>query len=155
LRVGDAWRYLAVVMDKCSRRIVGASSGPHKDARLTLRALNRALHNRRPPAGLVFHSDRGIEYAANAFRARLTSLGIVQSMNRPHKMNDNAHMESFFHTMKADVIHGVALASDRMADAVVRRYLPYYNGVRLHSSLGYVPPEVYEQRFANRRVSTK
>jgi putative transposase len=155
LRVGGAWRYLAVVMDKCSRRIVGASSGPNKDARLTLRALNCALRRRRPPAGLVFHSDRGIEYAANAFRARLASLGIVQSMNRPNEMNDNAHMESFFHSMKSDVIHGVPLTSRRMADGVIRGYLPFYNGVRLHSSLDYVPPDVYEQRFANSRVSTK
>jgi len=155
LRVGDAWRYVAVVMDKSSRRVLGTSSGPQKDVRLTLRALNRAVRARRPAPGLVFHTDRGIEYAANAFRARLARFGVIQSMNRPGEMNDNAHMESFFHSMKSDIIHGRSLDSDRIADRVVYKYVPFYNHVRLHSSLDYVPPAEYETRFNNNRVSTK
>jgi transposase InsO family protein len=155
LRIGDRWRYLAVVMDKYSRRVLGNSSGPHKDVRLTLTALNRAVRARRPPPGLVFHSDRGIEYAANAFRTQLAKLGVVQSMNRPGEMNDNAHMESFFHSMKSDVIHGRQFASARCVDAVVRDYLPFYNGVRLHSSLDYQPPSKYEAAFFQPEVSTK
>ena len=75
LKVGALWRYLAVVMDKCSRRIVGWSFGRNKDVQLTLRALNRAVYNRRPRAGLIFHTDRGIEYAAGAFTQRLAQLG--------------------------------------------------------------------------------
>lgn len=155
LRVGDAWRYVAVVMDKCSRRVLGASSSPQKDARLTLRALNRAVRARRPAPGLVFHTDRGIEYAAHAFRARLARFGVIQSMNRPGEMNDNAHMESFFHSMKSDVIHGRSLDSPRAADRVLHEYLPFYNRVRLHSSLDYTSPAEYEARFNNDRVSTK
>ena len=78
-----------------------------KDARVTLAALDRAVYNRRPRSGVIFHTDRSIEYAAYAFRRRLRALGFVQSMNRPGTTADNAHMESFVHSMKADVVHGV------------------------------------------------
>jgi putative transposase len=148
LKVGGTWRYLAVVMDRYSRRIVGWSVGRHKDARLTLAALNHAVVNRRPPPGIIFHTDRGIEYAAYAFRARLAALGFVQSMNRPREVTDNAHMESFFHSMKTDVIHGVSLASPKAVGRLMRSYLPYYNRVRLHSGLGYCSPVDYESRRA-------
>jgi putative transposase len=145
LQIGQRWRYLAVVMDKSSRRIVGWSMGKNKDVRLTLRALDHAALNRRPPPGLIFHSDRGIEYAAHAFRDRLSQLGLRQSMNRPGKMNDNAHMESFFHSMKADVIHGCIFNDDRELTTVVKSYMPFYNGTRMHSSLGYQTPVTYER----------
>lgn len=144
LKVPGGWRYLAVVMDRYSRRVVGWSLGRFKDARLTLAALNRAVFHRRPGPGLIFHTDRGIEYAAYAFRRRLAQLGFVQSMNRPGEVADNAHMESFFHSMKADVVHGVSFASHEALDRRVRSYIPYYNGVRLHSGLGYRSPIDYE-----------
>jgi putative transposase len=148
LKVGSAWRYLAVVMDKCSRRIVGWSLGRNRYANLTLLALSRAVANRRPGPGLIFHTDRGIEYAARAFRNRLAELGFVQSMNRPQRMNDNAHMESFFHSFKSETIHGRTFADDRQVLAALRSYLPFYNHNRLHSSLAYVSPATYEQRLA-------
>ncbi len=103
LKAGGQWRYLAVVMDKYSRRILSWSLSARKDARLTLRALDRAVARRQPARGLIFHSDRGIEYGAFVMQRRLAQLGIVQSMNRPEaKMTDNALMESFFHSMKAE-----------------------------------------------------
>ena len=148
LKVGHTWRYLAVVMDRYSRRIVGWSMSSHKDAGLTLAALNHAVFNRRPQPGLLFHSDRGIEYAADAFRARLGALGFVQSMNRPREVTDNAHMESFFHSMKTDVVHGVSLASQDAVARLLRSYIPYYNRVRLHSGLGYRSPVDYEAQHA-------
>jgi transposase InsO family protein len=148
LKVGAAWRYLAVVMDRYSRRIVGWSMGRHRDARLTLAALNHAVYHRRPRPGLIFHTDRGIEYAAYAFRGRLAALGFVQSMNRPREVTDNAHMESFFHSMKTDVVHGVSLASQDEVGRLLRSYIPYYNHVRLHSGLGYRSPVDYEARHA-------
>lgn len=148
LKVGAVYRYLAVVMDKCSRRIVGWAFGRQKNVALTLRALNHAVSRRRPPAGLIFHTDRGIEYAANAFRERLAELGIVQSMNRPGQVTDNAHMESFFHSMKADLIHGHAFSHDRQMLAALRSYLPFYNRRRIHSSLNYVSPATYEKLLA-------
>ena len=144
LQVAGAWRYLAVVMDRYSRRIVGWSLGPHKDARLTLAALNRAVYNRRPRPGVVFHTDRGIEYAAYAFRRRLAALGFVQSMNRPGTIADNAHMESFFHSMKTDVVHGVRVGREQELVRLLRSYIPYYNGVRLHSGSDYHAPMDYE-----------
>lgn len=144
VKIAGIWRSLAVVMDRYSRRVIGWSLGATRDARLTLAALNRAVRNRRPRPGLIFHSDRGIEYAAYAFRARLAALGFVQSMNRPREMTDNAHMESFFHSMKSDTIEGFTFTSAEELSQLLRSYIPYYNGVRLHSGIGYRSPIDYE-----------
>jgi transposase InsO family protein len=148
LKVGSVYRYLAVVMDKCSRRVVGWSFGQRKDVKLTLAALNHAVHNRRPGPGLIFHTDRGIEYAAGAFKQRAAELGITQSMNRPGKVTDNAFIESFFHSMKSEVFHGYTFTEDREVRQTLRRYLPFYNRDRLHSSLNYVSPATYEKQQA-------
>ena len=148
LKVGSVYRYLAVVMDKYSRRILGSAFGRERVAKLTLRALNRALRNRRPPPGLIFHSDRAIEYTCWNYRERLAVLGIVQSVNRPGKMNDNVRIESFFHSMKSDIVHGRRFHEDREIVAALRNYMPFYNNTRLHSSLGYVSPATYEQQLA-------
>jgi len=148
LKVGSIYRYLAVVMDRCSRRIVGWAFGRQKNVTLTLRALNHAVAKRRPEPGLIFHTDRGIEYYANAFRERLKQLRITQSMNRPGKVTDNAFMESFFHSMKADVIHGNTFSEDSQLLSVLRSYIPFYNHSRMHSSLNFVAPAKYEIQFA-------
>ena len=142
LKVGSVYRYLAVVMDKYSRRIVGSAFGAERVAKLTLRALDRAVCNRRPPLGLIFHSDRAMEYTCWAYRERLAELGMVQSVNRPGKMNDNVHIESFFHSMKSDIVHGNRFDEDRAITAALRVYMPFYNNTRLHSSLGYVAGDV-------------
>jgi transposase InsO family protein len=125
--------------------VLGWAYGKKKDVALTLRALNRAVHQRRPARGLIFHTDRGIEYAAGAFKERLAELGIVQSMNRPGKVTDNAYIESFFHSMKTDIVHGLTFTEDRQIEQAVRGYVPFYNGTRLHSSLNYVPPATFER----------
>jgi len=148
LKVGSIYRYLAVVMDRCSRRIVGWAFGRQKNVVLTLRALNHAVAKRRPSPGLIFHTDRGIEYYANAFRARLAQLRITQSMNRPGKVTDNAFMESFFHSMKSEVIHGRVFDEDSQILSVLRSYIPFYNRSRMHSSLNYVSPATYENQLA-------
>jgi putative transposase len=148
LKVGAIYRYLAVVMERCSRRVVGWAFGQQKNVKFTLRALNNAVAKRHPPAGLIFHTDRGIEYYANAFRARLAQLHITQSMNRPDKVTDNAFMESFFHSMKADVIHGRSFTEDSQMLTVLRSYIPFYNHSRMHSSLNYVSPATYENQLA-------
>ena len=148
LKVGAIYRYLAVVMDRCSRRIVGWAFGQQKNVKLTLRALNNAVTKRRPPEGLIFHTDRGIEYYANDFRARLAQLNITQSMNRPGKVTDNAFMEPFFHSMKAEVIHGCKFSEDEQMLSVLRSYIPFYNHSRMHSSLNYVSPATYEIQLA-------
>jgi putative transposase len=146
LKVAQQWRYMAAVMDRHSRRIVGWSLSARRDAALTRDALRRSVRNRRPAAGLVFHSDRGIEYAAFEYRDQLATLGILQSMNRPGKMNDNAHMESFFHSMKAEELHGKTFNDDAQLRKALRSYISFYNQQRLHSSLRYLPPIAFEQQ---------
>ena len=99
------------------------------------------------PRGPLFHSDRGVEYAAYAFRDRLAALGFVQSMNRPREITDNAHMESFFHSLKSDTIEGFTFTCAEEVEQLLRSYMPYYNGVRLHSGIGYRSPMDYEAQL--------
>lgn len=148
LKVAGTPRYLAAVMDAHSRRILGWRLGPHRDLPLTLGALDRAVLRRRVPDGLIFHSDRGAEYAAYRYRARLAALGITQSMKRPRELGDNALIESFFHTFKSDVIHGATFATDIELLSVVKTYIRRYNRTRLHSSLGYRSPIDFERSTA-------
>ena len=144
LKSAGRWRYLAVVLDRHSRRVLGWSLGFRRDLTLTLRALNRALARRASQPGLIFHSDRGVEYSAYAFRGRLAALGITQSMKRPREIGDNAFIESFFHSMKADAIHSRTFDGDHALLQTVRQYIRRYNRTRLHSSLGYRSPIDYE-----------
>ena len=147
LRVAKHWCYLALVMDRFSRRVVGWSLKRVRGTQLTRAAFDQAFR-RRQPRRLIFHSDRGIEYAAPAFRDRLKALGVRQSMTRGGSPGDNAHAESFFHSLKADVVHDVEFTSDENLRSCVRRYVRYYNHRRLHSSLGYRSPVEYERQVA-------
>jgi len=144
LKVREGWRYCAVVMDRYSRRIIGWALSKRRDVALTIKAFNRAVRARRPEPGLIFHSDRGIEYASFVFRKRLTQLGVIQSMNRPQSMNDNAFMESFFHSLKSDIYHGIPLETESQLKQRLKNYFPFYNQQRLHSSLKYQTPIQYE-----------
>jgi transposase InsO family protein len=146
LRVKQQWRYMAVVMDKYSRRLLGWSLSTRRDAELTRTALQHALRRRLPEPGLIFHTDRGIEYGAHDYRAALRRRGIVQSMNRPGQMNDNAHMESFFHSLKSEFLWGKQFDSDNELRQTLHTYLQFYNHRRLHSSLDHTPPANFEQR---------
>jgi len=148
IRLGAQWRYLAAVMDRHSRRVLGWSLATERDLTLTMAALNRALLRRRPPPGLIFHSDRGAEYAAYAYRARLAASGIVQSMNRPRELTDNAFIESFWHSLKAEVIHRRHFGSDLELRQAIARFMRHYNRHRLHSALGYRAPIDYERAAA-------
>lgn len=151
LRAGGQWRYLAVVLDKFSRRVVGWAMSKWRDTDLTLRAFNNAVEHRKPQPGIIFHSDRGSEYCAYTFRDRLAELGFVQSMNRlGGKMTDNATMESFFHSMKAEGIHRAKFANSQALSNHIRSYIPFYNSKRTHSSLGYLSPEEYEWKMTQR-----
>jgi transposase InsO family protein len=149
LRLGKHWRYLATVMDLFSRRIVGWTLAKNRTQEVTLRALKRAIAARNPGPGLLFHSDRGIEYSAYGYQAFLRSRGIVPSMNRPRNCQDNAHMESFFHSLKSELTHQRAFTSDPELNASVAGYIDrFYNEKRIHSSLGYHSPVEFE-RLAN------
>jgi putative transposase len=147
VRVAGRWRYLAVVMDRHSRRVLGWSLGRNRDASLTRRALAHAVRWRRPSPGVMFHSDRGIEYAAFDLGEALSRLGFLQSMNRPRQMNDNAHMESFFHSLKTEWLFGTTFQTESHLRAALLDYVRFYNQQRLHSSLGYLPPAVFEAQI--------
>ena len=145
LRLGKRWRYLATVMDLFSRRIVGWTLARNRTTDVTLRALKRAISSRDPRPGLLFHSDRGIEYSAYGYQDFLKAKGIMPSMNRPRHCQDNAHMESFFHSLKAELTHRRNYASDAELNASVARYIDrFYNDKRIHSSLGYHSPVEFE-----------
>lgn len=144
LKVARHWCYLAVVMDQCSRRILAWALRLNRGTLLTRSAFD-AAYRARKPGRLIFHSDRGIEYTAPGFRDRLTTLGVRQSTTRGGSPGENAHAESFFHSLKADVIHGVQFVTDESMRACIRSYVRYYNHKRLHSALGYRSPVEFER----------
>jgi len=144
LRVNDEWRYLAVILDKFSRRVVGWSLSKKRNVDLSLTVFKCAARKRLMQAGLYFHSDRGAEYVALKYRNWLKDNGVIQSMNRKGVMNDNAEMESFFHQFKAERIHRNEYLTEKELRAVIVEYVGFYNQRRLHSSLGYMTPNEFE-----------
>ena len=112
LKVNGAWRYMATVLDRYSRKILSWTIGKKKTASLTRRALRQALASRRPERLPIFHSDRGTEYLAGEFKRELDRLGMTQSVNRPKRINDNAHMETWFKSMKSEMYHRQTFTTD-------------------------------------------
>ncbi len=146
IKVADRWQYLAAVMDVYSRRIIGWSLGAQKTAELTLRALRQALSHRRAASDLIFHTDRGVEYGAYLIQNELQRHGIRASMNRPGACTDNAHMESFFHSLKAERIHGETFRNEHELRMAIAKYINrFYNPLRLHSGIGYLSPMEFER----------
>ena len=143
LPVAGRWHFLAVVLDQCSRRVLAWTLGRRRDAHLTRQVLDAAVRRRRPPRGLVFHSDRGSEYVGATLRDRLRVLGIRQS-SALRGPEDNAHMESFFHSLKAELVHGVRFETETALRQAIAGYVRYYNHRRIHSALAYRTPVDYE-----------
>jgi putative transposase len=142
----EGWLYLCVVIDLYSRKVVGWSMSSRLKTDLVLQALMMGLLRRNPPAGLIFHSDRGSQYCSHDFKKLLEKNGIHQSMSRKGDCWDNAPCESYFKTLKIELSGGGAFPSRKAASMAIFEYIEvFYNRVRLHSSLGYLTPEEYEE----------
>ena len=140
------WLYLAAVEGLYSRRVVGWSMADHLESRLVVDALEMAVQRRLPGAGLLAHSDRGSQYASAHYQRLLARHGIACSMSRRADCWDNAPMESFFASLKKELVHDAGFATRAEARAALFEYIEvFYNGQRRHSSLGYVSPAQYEQ----------
>lgn len=143
---GEGWLYLAAVLDCFSRKIVGWSMADHMETDLVAGALTMALQHRRPDGGkLLHHSDRGVQYASDDYQHLLTRHGITCSMSGRGDCYDNAMMESFWATLKTELIHHQKYATREQARQSIFEYVEvFYNRQRLHSSLGYKSPESFE-----------
>jgi transposase InsO family protein len=147
VRTWEGWLYLAVVIDLYSRRVVGWSTAEHMRTELVLDALAMALRQRVPDGDLVHHSDRGTQYASDEYRRQLSAHGITCSMSRKGNCWDNAVVESFFATLKVELIDRQRWATRRAAGDAIDEYIAgFYNCDRRHSHLGYLTPTAYEQR---------
>jgi putative transposase len=142
----EGWLYLAAVEDLYSRRVVGWSMADHPESRLVVDALALAVERRLPGEGLLAHSDRGSQYASDHYQRLLAQQGITCSMSRRADCWDNAPMESFFASLKKELVHGADFATRAEARAAIVEYIEvFYNNTRRHSSLGYVSPAEYER----------
>ena len=148
LQTAEGWLYLAAILDLWSRRIVGWACGPTLHASLVLAALSDALKRRRPPEGLLHHSDRGSQYVDDDYIKALSAAGIERSMSRAGNCYDNAAMESFWSTLKTDTGLAESIpASRRHTELAVFDYIEtFYNPTRRHSSLGQISPVAFENQ---------
>jgi putative transposase len=148
VRTDEGWLYLAAILDAHSRRVVGWSLADHLRTELALAALDMALGHRRPPPGLIHHSDRGTQYLAHAYAARLTEQHVRQSVGCPGTCWDNAVAESFFATLKTELVHRQTWRTRQQARTAIFDYIEgFYNRQRRHSTLGYLSPAEFEHRY--------
>jgi len=148
IRTATGWLYHAVVIDLYSRVVVGWSFSRNRNSELTKSALTMALARYQPAKGCIFHSDQGIEYAAHDYRDLVEAAGMTRSMSRKGTPLDNAKVESFFHSMKAELVHQRNFSNKIEATAHIIEYIEFYNRERLHSGLGYQSPKEYEKLCA-------
>ena len=144
----EGWLYLAVVMDLYSRMVVGWAISERMTSKLVIDALQMALWRRKPPQGLIVHSDRGSQYCSHAYQALFVTHGFVCSMSKRGDCFDNAAMKSWNHSFKIEAIHGETLTTRALTKNVVFEYIEiYYNRKRLHSTIGYESPEAFEVKM--------
>jgi putative transposase len=150
IRTHEGWLYLATTIDLASRRVVGFAMADHMRASLVRDALTMALERRHPARGLMFHSDRGSQYTSREFRALLHDNGLLQSLSRRGQCWDNAVAESFFATLKEELVHRRTLPTRAAARHAIFEFIEvFYNRARLHSSLDYRTPVEYEEQLKN------
>ncbi len=144
---GQGWLYLAVILDLFSRRVVGWAMGATLERTLVLNALNMAIARRRPGQGLLCHSDRGSQYASSDYQERLKQAGITCSMSRRANCWDNAPIESFFASLKKELVYRTRYATHAQARSAIFTWIEvWYNRKRRHSALGYLSPEAFERQ---------
>lgn len=145
IQTGQNWLFVAAIMDLYSRKIVGWAMGERIDTALILKALFMALLHRQPPASLLFHSDRGVQYASSDYRKALARAGLVASMSRKGNCYDNAAMESFWSTLKLELIYRREFQTRAQAQSEIFDYIEvFYNRQRSHSALNYLSPVDFE-----------
>lgn len=148
VRTGKGWLFHAVVMDLFSRRIIGWSFGRHRNSELTASALKMALSQRPVLSGCLFHSDQGTEYAALEYQELVESAGLVRSMSRKGTPRDNAAVESYFGTLKSELVHQMQFSDQIEATAHIMTYIDFYNRERSHTAIGFQSPLDYEKLCA-------
>jgi putative transposase len=149
IRTDEGWLYLCIFLDLFSRRVVGWATSNRINAQLAVSALEAAIGRRNPEEGLVAHSDRGSQFCSRAYRAFCASKGIQQSMGKTGSAYDNAITETFFSTLKKELIHGERFKTRKEATAAIFDHIEvFYNRTRMHSSLGYQSPVMYERDVA-------
>jgi putative transposase len=154
VRTGEGWLYLAGIKDLHSREIVGYAMSERMTSELTLQALERAWRQRRPPRGLIHHTDRGSQYCAHVYRRKLDALGMRASMSRRGNCYDNAPMESFWGSLKTEMVHHRQFATRQEARAAITEWIEvFYNRQRLHSALGYLTPAEFARRARQRPIN--
>ena len=145
----EGWLYLAAILDLFTRKVIGWAMRDHMRAELTIAALTMAIQRRRPRAGLIHHSDRGSQYAAGDYRDILRAAAITRSMSRKGNCWDNAPMESFFGTLKTELVHQSEYLDRDAARRDLFAYIEgYYNRQRIHSAIGYITPDQAEAMSA-------
>jgi transposase InsO family protein len=149
IKVGAKYQYLITIMDVYSRRILGWSLCKQRTADDVLAVLRRVIARRRPAPELIFHTDRGIEFMAYVIRDELGKHGLLASYNRLGHCTDNGHMESFYHTLKGELIRGRKFANVAALRSALASYIDgFYNRTRMHSGIGYMSPIHYEKKAA-------
>lgn len=150
----EGWLYLAVVIDLFSRKVIGWAMEKRMTKELVINALIMAYWQRKPKSEVIFHSDRGSQYASNDFRNHLKKYGFIPSMSGRGNCFDNAVVETFFHSLKVELVHGSKFETRENARSEIFNYLEvFYNRFRLHSTLNYCTPFEFEQEYEDSKVA--
>lgn len=146
----EGWLYLSVVKDLCTKQVVGYAFSRYIDTNLTIAALHMAIRRKKPQKGLIFHSDRGSQYASNAYRAELEKYSIISSMSRKGNPYDNAVAENFFSCLKCELVHLTRFITRQQAENAIFQYIEcFYNPLRPHSAIGGRSPNTFAKELSS------